>query len=136
MIETGKIILINKQSCTIEIDANSGCHTCTLKSKCHASSRGKRLITLIIKNHNFQLGDKVELETESKSVIFASFLVFILPLIVSITAYIIFISLSSFRNYGPLIFFAFFLGAEFLVFLIDKAVGHGNFFGPKIIRKL
>ncbi len=136
MMETGKIVSMNKQTCIIEIDANSGCHTCTLKSKCHASSRSKRRIELHLKNSTFKIGDTVELETEPKSVISASFLVFILPLIISITAYMIFMSLFSLKNYGPLIFFFFFIIAELLIFFIDKLIGCHNFFEPKIIRRL
>jgi len=136
MKEVGKITAINNNICTIEIDANSGCHTCTLKSKCHASSRGKRTIDLKVNNLHFKVGDKVELETQPKSVITASFLVFILPLIISIAAYFIATSLFSVDSYGPLIFFVFFILAELLIFFIDKKIGGHSFFGPEIVRKL
>jgi len=136
MKENGKIISINKDICTIEIDANSGCHTCTLKSKCHASSRGKRRIDLKINTSKFNVGDKVELETKPKSVIAASFLVFILPLIISIAAYFIATNLFSIKEYGPLVFFVFFILAELLIFVIDKMIGGHSFFGPEVVRRI
>lgn len=136
MKETGKIITLDKQYCTIEINANSGCHTCTLKTKCHASSRGKRTLELKLHNSSFQVGDTVELETRPKSVITASFLVFILPLIIAIAAYFIATSLFPIENYGPVIFFVFFVIAELLIFIIDKKIGGNNFFAPEIVRKI
>lgn len=133
MKETGKIVTIKNEKCTIEINANSGCHSCSLNSKCHASSTGKRVIELSLKDKNLKTGDTVELMTEPRSTLTASFIVFILPLLISTSAYLIFNLLAPQSNLDVLIFFIFFIISEIIIFKIDKIYGSSSFFEPKII---
>jgi positive regulator of sigma E activity len=136
MIESGKIIEINKERCIIELDSKGGCANCGINNYCHTSGTAKRNLNLKLEGRKFEEGDLIEIETPAHSLLTAAFLVFILPLILSTIAYSIIYSLTNRTGWAIISFFGIFVLSEFLIAWIDRIWGKGRFFEPRIIQKL
>jgi positive regulator of sigma E activity len=134
--ELGKIIRVEDDRAVIHMDARGGCKSCGMNAYCHATGTGRRELRLGLGGKEYAAGDIVEIETPARSLLTAAFLVFILPLILSITMYFIVFSITGSTGYGLLGFFGCFVLAEFLITWIDKAFGRRRFFEPRIVRRI
>ena len=97
---------------------------------------GTRELTLGLHGRGFKEGELVEIETPARSLMTAAFLVFILPLVLSMAAYFIVFRLTGDTGYGLLGFFGCFVLAEVLISRIDRWFGRGSFFEPRIVRSV
>lgn len=136
MIELGKIVRIEDGKGVVQLDARGGCKHCGMNSFCQATGTGKRELKLGLGGQEIVEGDFVEIETPARSVLTAAFLVFILPLLVAIGAYMTVFSLTKDNGYGLLAFFVLFVVSMILVSFIDKVFGRGRFFEPRIVRRV
>ncbi len=94
MENTGTVISSDHDKIIIQMDGagGSGCATCGSKHAC-SPSQGARFVEL--KQHTtFKEGDRVKLEMGEARSIGLAFLLFILPLLIIIAAYVIFSSLK------------------------------------------
>jgi positive regulator of sigma E activity len=107
-----------------------------MNTYCHSSGPGIRELKLKLPGSHYHTGDRIEIEIPARSVLTASFLVFILPLLLSIGTYFIVMSFTDKTGYGLLGFFGCFILAEFLVAGIDRIFGRGRYFEPRINRRL
>jgi positive regulator of sigma E activity len=136
MKETGTVIRMKGGQAVVTFGTHEGCGTCGLHGVCTATGGGRRELILEPGPFHLKTGDRVEIETPARSLLTAAFLVFILPLIVSASAYMIAWKFTG-RN-GPALagFFGGFVLTEGLVALIDRMAGRRRFFKPRICRKL
>ena len=136
MKEQGKVIEFDKTYTTVEIDSKGGCTHCGINNYCHTTGTAKRKLRLKTEEREFHPGELVEIETSPQSLLSAAFLVFILPLIFSSAGYAIAVTLTDKLEYGLISFFSLFILSELLIGWIDKSLGHGQYFEPRIVRKL
>ncbi len=136
MREVGRIVGIDGNEAVVRIQASDGCKTCQLGSCCHAAGPGNREVRLPLGDLQCVLGEWVEIDTSARSVLTAAVLVFILPLILSTTAYLVVQTLFQKPNIAVAAFFGCFVFSEALVALIDRLFGRRRFFRPRIHRKV
>jgi positive regulator of sigma E activity len=136
MKETGKVIRVQGNEAIVTLNYHGGCKSCGLHGVCTVTGTGNRELSLDKGPHKLESGDIVEIETPARSLLTASFLVFILPLIVSAAAYMVAMRITRSNGISLASFFAAFILTEGLVALIDRFFGKGNFFKPKIIQVL
>ena len=136
MKELGKIISIENSRGIVELSPHGGCKNCALNNICHATGQGKRVLPVRLRGKTYDPGDTVEIETPARSHIMAAFLVFILPLILSMTAYGLVYTLTKNQGYSLVGFATAFVLSEFLIAWIDKHFGKSRFFEPSIVQKL
>ena len=136
MIETGTLIRKEKGKAVIQMDVRGGCQSCGMNNYCRKTGTDKRELNLPLGDVKASPGDMVEIETPARSMITAAFLVFILPLLVSITAYTIVFSQTASQGISLGVFFGSFILSEFLVAVIDKVLGRGKYFEPRIVRRV
>lgn len=136
MIELGKIVRIENGKGVVQMDARGGCRHCGMNNYCHSTGTGKRELKLGLEGRDVAEGDFVEIETPARSVLTAAFLVFILPLLIAIGAYMGVYSLTKDNGYGLLAFFVLFVVSMILVSFIDRVFGRGRFFEPRIVRRV
>ena len=136
MKELGKIIRIEGKRGIVHMDAKGGCKSCGMNLYCKSTGPGNRELSLELGDQPYSSGDLVEIETPARSFLMAAFLVFILPLLLSMTAYFVVYKLTQQTDYGLIGFFTCFVLSMLLIAGIDKLFGRKRFFEPKIIRKI
>lgn len=135
MIELGKVIRIEDGKGIVQLDARGGCGHCGMNEFCRASGTGKRELTLGLGGRPVKEGDYVEIETPARSVLLAAFLVFLLPLLLASGAYVAARALAG-EGYGIPAFFGVFIVSMILVAFLDRVIGRGRFFEPRIVRRV
>lgn len=136
MRELGKLVRIEEGKAVIEMESKGGCKSCGMNNYCRATGTGNRELKLGMEGQGYYPGDIVEIETPARSVVTAAFLVFILPVILSIVAYFIVNKLTGHNGYSLLGFFGCFILSEFLIAGIDRTIGRRRFFEPRIVRRV
>ena len=136
MRETGTLLRIEKDQAVIRMEAKGGCQSCAINTYCRQSGTGIRELRLPLPDTRLTPGDLVEIDTPARSLVTAAFLVFILPLVLSITTYVLVTAWTKNQGLGMAGFFGCFVLSEILVALIDKWFGRGKFFQPKIVRRI
>lgn len=136
MREWGRILRIEEGKGIVQLDSRGTCKSCGMNTYCHSMGTGKRELTLELEGKEYVPGDSVEIETQARSLVTAAFLVFILPLILSIAAYFIMHGLTGRSDIGLAGFFGCFVLSELFVAWIDRSFGRSKFFQPRIVRKI
>jgi positive regulator of sigma E activity len=135
MREAGEIVNVRDGYAEIRMNANNSCPSCGARGMCRINGTQHRLIRLPLNEMKYRAGDRVEIETPARSLLTASFLVFILPLILSSLAYFIVYLLKHDQSWALVGFFACFVLSEALLVFLDRWFGHSHFFQPHIIDK-
>ena len=81
-------------------------------------------------------GDLVEIETPTRGFLTAAFLVFIFPLILSMTAYLMIDGQTGNSGLATGGFFGCFILSEIIIKWIDRLIGGKKIFEPRIVRRL
>lgn len=136
MREIGQLIRKERDTAVIRLTARDGCDKCGLSGHCQAAGKGARELRLPIRGTDLKPGEQVEIETAPGGVITAAFLVFILPLILSIAAYTLVSKGLSGEGMAVLAFLATFGLSEFLIMGIDRLFGRKSLFKPRIVRRI
>lgn len=136
MKELGKIVRIEEGRGVVQLEARGGCKSCGMSAYCHATGTGTRELRLTLGEKDYSSGDIVEIETQARGLVTAAFLVFILPLFLSVAAYFIVYSLTGSTGYGMIGFFTCFGLSELLIAWIDRMFGRKRFFEPRIVRRI
>ena len=136
MREAGEIVELHDGYAEIKMNAKDQCPSCGAKGLCRVSGTQSRQIRLPLNGLNLRTGDLVEIDTPARSLLTASFLVFILPLLLSSTAYFIVYILKHNQGWALIGFFGTFVFSEAFLILIDRWFGHSRFFQPKIMGKI
>lgn len=135
MKEVGEIVNIQDGYAEIRMNPNNSCPSCGAKGICKINGTQHRHIRLPLNKMKLRVGERVEIETPARSLLTASFIVFILPLILSGLAYFIVYLLKHEQGWALVSFFACFVFSELLLVLLDRWFGHRRFFQPKITGK-
>lgn len=136
MKEIGKLIRIEASKGVIQMDARGGCKSCGMNTYCKSTGTGNRELKLELEGKVYSPGDIVEIETPARTLLMASFLVFILPLLLSTATYFVVYTLTQRTGLGLIGFFICFVLSVFLIAGIDKIFGRKRFFEPRIVRRI
>ena len=85
MKQTGVVVEIIGKGARVECDRQSACDMCENASVC--TEKCKKVYATAENTVNAEIGDLVEIETESSLVLKNAFIVFLLPVILSFVAY-------------------------------------------------
>ncbi len=87
MKQTGVVVEIIGNNAKVECDRQSACDMCENASVC--GEKCKKVYATAQNTVNAQIGDFVEIETESKQVLKNAFIVFLIPVLLSFVAYFV-----------------------------------------------
>lgn len=136
MKEKGTVIRIEEKECVVEVDPQGECNHCSMNSCCRGIGTGKRELTLKRGNLEMHPGDVVEIETSTRGFLTAAFLIFIFPLILSMTAYLIIDAQTENSGLATAGFFVCFVTSEIIIGQLDRLFGRKKIFEPRIVRRL
>ena len=136
MKEKGTVVRIEEDECIVEVDPQGECSHCSMNSCCKTMGTGKRELTLKRENLEMHPGDVVEIETSTRGFLTAAFLVFIFPLILSMTAYLIIDAQTGNSGWATAGFFVCFVLSEIMIGQLDRLLGRKKLFEPRIVRRL
>ncbi len=135
MKETGTVVRIEKDKAIVSFTSRSACASCGMNTACTLTGGKARELALQTEGLTLSPGDAVEIETPARSVVIAAFLVFILPILLSFAAYLVLFSKTRSTGIGLAGFFIAFALSEAVIALLDRLVGRGRYFEPKILKK-
>ncbi len=87
MKQIGIVIEINGEYAKVECDRQSACDMCENSSGC--TEKCKKVYAKARNSVNAEIGDTVEIETETSKVLMNAFIVFFLPVLLSLCAYFV-----------------------------------------------
>jgi len=119
MEEVGRVVEVSGDTVKVELEGSEKCGHCGAKILCHPNSNNKMYIEAINKAEA-KLGDKVKIEIVSGTSIFATFLLFIVPIIVFIVVFVTANILTRNENFAVLSGF----GGLVLFFLFLIRINH------------
>ena len=92
----GKVVSTDKGNCTVDVTRNSACpscHDCKSKDGCHVQlilgNQKQSAQICALNKANAKTGDTVEVETSSKRTLSITFIVFFLPIVISLFSYFV-----------------------------------------------
>lgn len=139
--ERGIVIKVDSTTAWVKTTRTGACETCSVKSSCSVIENGKEMEVEAINEVGAQVGDRIVISIETASLLKASFLLYVFPILLMI------LGAAIGQNIGPLfdidasvfsavVGFSFF----FLAILFIKSRGNRlakkNEYKPKIIRIL
>ena len=87
MKQIGKVIEINNGMAKIEVDRVSACDMC--ENAAHCAEKCRKVYATADNLVNAELGDTVEIETETGRVLMNSVLIFFVPVVLAVAAYLL-----------------------------------------------
>jgi len=135
MREKGVIARVEGREGVIHLSREGGCAGCGLNRQCHATGPGTRELRIQLPDNSYRQGDTVEIETSPASVLTASFMIFIFPLITSFAAYFLFLRITGQTHWGVIGFLACLIISVLLVGGMDRLLKRTTFFKPRIVGK-
>ena len=138
MREAGTVVEIKGEMAVVELARTKACQNCKV---CLTSSDSYKMITEAKNAVNASVGDEIYLELESRNVIVASLIVYILPLLLMSLGYFLGAFLGA-RIFGArsaeltgiVVGFAGLAGAYPAISVIDKRISKAMEFVPVVAR--
>jgi len=139
--EEGIVIKLEGDTASVRATKTEACEGCSAQSSCHAMGGGKEMEINAINDVAAQVGDRVLLSFDTPSLLKATFLLYIVPVIALILGAGVGQTLSKPLDLDPsvgscLLAFSFFAIAAVFVKSKGNAMGERGDFQPRITRIL
>ncbi|MCP4370048.1 MAG: SoxR reducing system RseC family protein [Deltaproteobacteria bacterium] len=139
--ERGIVIKIDSTSAWVKTTRSSSCKTCSAKSSCSAVENGTEMEVEAINEAGAQVGDRIIISIETASLLKASFLLYVFPILLMIAGAVIGQKTGPLLDIDPSAFsaavgFLFFFISFWFVISRGNRMARKNEYKPKIIRIL
>jgi sigma-E factor negative regulatory protein RseC len=137
--EQGIVLRIDADAAWVKTVRTSACEGCTAKGTCHTTEDGQDMEVKAINSAGASVGDRIVLSFETASLLKATFLLYIFPIILLIAGAALGQALAPFIEFSPsavsvLLGFAFFFTALFIVKTRANKMAKKNAYQPKITK--
>ena len=139
--EQGVVLRTDSESAWVKTVRSSACEGCTARESCHTTGGGQDMEVEAINLVGARVGDRIVLSFETASLLKATFLIYLFPIIVLIAGAAIGQALAPFIGMSPSaasVFwgFAFFFIALFVIKIRANRMAKKNAYRPKITKIL
>jgi sigma-E factor negative regulatory protein RseC len=139
--EQGIVLRIDADAAWVKTVRTSACEGCTAKETCHTTEDGQDMEVKAINSAGASVGDRIVLSFETASLLKATFLLYIFPIILLIAGAALGQALAPFIEFSPsavsiLLGFAFFFTALFIIKTRANKMAKKNAYQPKITKIL
>jgi sigma-E factor negative regulatory protein RseC len=139
--EQGVVLRTDSESAWVKTTRSSACQGCTARKSCHSLSNSQDMEVKAINIAGAREGDRIVLSFETKSLLKATFLIYVFPIIFLILGAAIGQILASHLAVDPsalsvLLGFAFFFTALLIIKVRAKKMASKNAYQPKVTKIL
>ena len=139
--EQGVVLRTDAESAWVKTMRSSACEGCTAKSSCHSMDGSQQMEVKALNPAGAREGDRIVLSFETSSLLKATFLIYVFPIIFLIAGAAFGQILARLLAFNPSAFsvllgFAFFFGALFIIKARANKMAQKKAYQPKIIKIL
>ena len=139
--EQGVVVRTDAEAAWVKTTRSSACHGCTARKSCHTLSNSQDVEVKALNIAGARAGDRIVLSFETRSLLKATFLIYVFPIIFllfgaligQLLAYLIEINPSAL---SVLMGFAFFFAALFIMKARANQMAAKNAYQPKVTKIL
>ncbi len=137
--EKGTVTKLDSTATYVKTTKTSACESCAAKDSCHTLGGGKEMEVEVINTIGAKEGDEVVMSLETSSLIKASFLIYVFPILCMIAGAVIGQEIAPNYNLSAAVWslvlgFLFFFLAFLIVRLMGNKLSEKEKYRPKIIR--
>ena len=137
--EQGIVIRTDSKGAWVKTIKTSSCDGCSARGSCHSLSNREEMEVNAINEAGAKVGDRIVLSFETASLLKATFLIYVFPIILLIVGAALGQVLASFIEFNPsalsvLLGFAFFFSALFIVKARANKMAKKNTYQPKVTK--
>jgi len=139
--EQGVVIKISAGAAWVKTNKTGACKECSARASCHSSGGGEEVEVEVINEVGAKVGDRIVLSLETGSLLKATFLLYVFPILLLIAGAVIGQETASYLDLNPSGFaaaagFSFFFAALLIVKIKANQLAKKNQYRPKIIKIL
>ena len=139
--EQGIVLQTDSETAWVKTVRSSACEGCTARDSCHTTAGGQDMEVKAINSVGASVGDRIVLSFETASLLKATFLIYVFPIILLIAGAALGQALAPFIGLSPsalsvFLGFAFFFIALFIVKSRANRMAQKNAYQPKITKIL
>lgn len=139
--EQGIVLRTDSEAAWVKTTRSSACQGCTARNSCHTLSNSQDMEVKAINIAGAREGDRIVLSFETRSLLKATFLIYVFPIIFLVVGAVIGQMLASIISINPstlsvLLGFAFFFAALCIMKARANKMAAQNAYQPKIIKIL
>jgi sigma-E factor negative regulatory protein RseC len=139
--EHGVVLRTDSQDAWVKTIRSSACEGCTARESCHTTGDGQAMEVKAINSAGASVGDRIVLSFETASLLKATFLIYVFPIILMIAGAALGQVLAPLIEFSPsglsvLLGFAFFFSALFIIKTRANKMAKKNAYQPKITKIL
>jgi sigma-E factor negative regulatory protein RseC len=137
--EEGVVIKIDAGSAWVKTSKTGACKECSARGSCHSSGGGEEMEVEVINEVGAKVGDRIVLSFETGSLLKATFLLYVFPILLLILGAVIGQETASYLDFNPSGFaavtgFSFFFAALMIVKIKANQLAKRNEYRPKITK--
>jgi sigma-E factor negative regulatory protein RseC len=139
--EKGIVLRTDSEAAWVKTVRSSACEGCTAKGSCHSMAGGNEMEVKALNTAGARAGDRVVLSFETASLLKATFLIYVFPIILLIVGAAIGQMLAFLIGFSPsalsvLLGFVFFFTGLFIIKARANKMAKKNAYQPKITKIL
>ena len=137
--EQGIVLRTDSGAAWVKTVRSSACEGCTAKGSCNSMGGGKEMEVKALNTAGARVGDQIVLSFETASLLKATFLIYVFPIILLIVGAALGQVLAPYIELGPstvsvLLGFVFFFTALFIIKVRANKMARKNAYQPKITK--
>ncbi len=139
--ERGIVIRIDSREAWVKTVKSGSCEGCTARGACHSLSDSGEVEVNAINEVGAKVGDRIVLNFETSSLLKATFLLYVFPILLLIFGAVIGQETAPYFNFNPsgfsaIIGFSFFFAAVLVIKVKANIMAKKNEYRPKIVKVL
>ena len=139
--EQGIVIKTDAGAAWVKTVKSGACAGCTARGACHSGSGGGAMEVKAINEAGAKVGDRIVLSFETASLLKATFLLYVFPILLLIAGALIGQETAPYFNYNPsgfsaILGFSFFIAAVVIIKFKANQMAKKNEYTPKIVKIL
>ena len=139
--EQGVVLRTDSEAAWVKTVRSSACKGCTARGSCHSPGGDDEMEVKALNTAGAKVGDRIVLSFETASLLKATFLIYVFPIILLIIGAALGQTLASLIEFSPtalsvLFGFTFFFTALFIIKVRANKMAKKNAYQPKITKIL
>jgi sigma-E factor negative regulatory protein RseC len=137
--EQGVVIKINAGAAWVKASKTGACEGCSARGSCHSSGGGEEMEVEVINEVGAKVGDRIVLSFETGSLLKATFLLYVFPILLLIIGAVIGQEAAPYLDFNPsgsaaVTGFSFFFAGLMIIKVKANQLAKKKEYRPKIIK--